>query len=277
MGILGNSAIGNTFYQEWECAAIIVPIAIALLGCFWFVFKRDDSETKQALYKIKDQIATMFMRTVVSEARCLIKIIENHLPEALTRVGRGAQGVTRFDKFCAAIREMSAEEFKEAGEKYGFIVRDTFSQILEQEVERLLEAAGVNPQSVNARLKNPSGLRFNLEGETVLKLHFLAQRTVRAESRVRRYKFSRKLAFVGFIIGGVGGLSFLVPVFWIKGEWGYIWGQVAFWLLVCSGIVGLLSALALGLCECQLKTESQECEDDPGFQKAFELWKGRGV
>lgn len=273
---MDNSTIGNTFYQEWECAAIIVPIAIALLGCFWFVFKRDDSETKQALYKIKDQIATMFMRTVVSEARCLIKIIENHLPEALTRASRGAQGATRFDKFCAAIREMSAEEFEEAGGKYGFIVRDTFSQILEQEVERLLDAADVNPQSVNARLKNPSGLRFSLEGETVLKLHFLAHRTVRAERRDRQYKVSHKLAFIGFIIGGVGGLSFLVPVFWIEEKWGYIWGQVAFGILACAGIVGLLSTLALGLCERQLKTESQECEDDPGFQKAFEVWKGRG-
>lgn len=273
--VLGDAVIENVFYKDWGCAGIVVIIAIPALSAVLFVLRRDDSEARQSLYKIKEQIATMFMHTILREARGLISLVEEHLPEALTRVRSKEPLPNRFDKFCAHLRELSDDELSSRSKKYGDIVEQTLADILSDEISRLVDAADPRKQSISSKIHNPTGLRFSLGGETILRLDFLARKTVGVERRSRRYRALRKIATVAFCSAALGGFLFLVPVFWVQGRWGYVWANIALAILIVFGSLGLLSLLIFGLCESRLKTDGRACEDDPGFEKAFELWKGR--
>jgi len=41
------------------------------------------------------------------------------------------------------------------------------------------------------------------------------------------------------------------------------------------GLTGLGSLLVFALSELVLKSGGRECDDDPSFAKAFEIWKGK--
>jgi len=197
---LGASTVENALFHDWGCGRVVVPIVLALLTVIWFVLKRDDFEAKKAVYKIKEQVANMFTNTVVSELRRLVRIVEKHLPEALGQLEVQNARPSRFDHFCAAVRNMTAEEFEQRGDILRAIIKHEFSGILEKEIEELIEVAERGGGSGVSKSGNPSGMQYALEWETVLKLVFLARKTVWAERVYRRYYAARKAALFSFII-----------------------------------------------------------------------------
>lgn len=276
MIFLANSSFENSFYHDWECLTVVSPFIVALIAGIWFVCKRDDSEARRALLSIKEGIATMFMQTVIFEAHCLMRIVVNYLPDALSQICAEEPRKTRFDNFCAALRKLPEEDIDTDRGKYAFIIRDSFSQILQSEIERVIKAADPSSQTIANRFQNVTGLSFSLEGQTELKLVFLARRTAQAEQREKLYHVSHKLALFAFIFAVIGGFLFLVPAFWVKAKWGFYVSQVSLSVFFVLGIAGLLAMLIFVNCETNLKRGRRECEEDPGFQKAFEIWKGRG-
>ena len=153
------------------------------------------------------------------------------------------------------------------------LAKEMLGNIVQAEVERLIDGASPGRQTITERLHNPTGVHFRLEGQTVLRLQFLARKTVAAERRENWFYASAKWAMAGFCVGGLGGLLFFPPLFWFDSAWGYIWANTALVVLMMFGVIGLVSVFLCFACETSLRREASACQDDPGFEKEFQLWK----
>ncbi len=103
---MGSNNISNNLYQGWNCLIVIFPIVAALLTGIWFLIKRGHEKTNEFIIGIKEEVHTVFMNTIINEARRLIQIVDEHLPHALSQDRSEEPFPSRFDYFCTSLRQI---------------------------------------------------------------------------------------------------------------------------------------------------------------------------
>jgi hypothetical protein len=200
----------------------------------------------------------MFLDTVVHESRRLIESLDRHLPHALSQARSEHPRPSRFDYFCASLRQIEEDELENNREKYGAVIRESFSGILISEVKRLIEVVDPGPNTIATSSENPTGLRFGLEAETDLKLAFLANKTVWAERLEMRYRRSLGGAKLLLTVAAAASVIFLVLSLVFRAPWSKTAATVAMISTACFGILGLLAVLLSLCCESKLKWAAQK-------------------
>ncbi len=267
---IGQVNSTNEYYHNWGALQIVVMIVVALFGGIWFVWKRDDSEIQKYLLQIKAKLSYLFEDFVVTEARILVNLIDNHLPDALCETYKEEIGHSRFEHFCNLLKKIPEEEIDLSRGKYAEIFRESFCGILTNEVEQLLN-------SVDSKRQKDSLIRksYSLEGLTSLKLSFIAHKTAISERLTKRYRSSKKWSLIFLVLSILAGLLFCFFAFWFKLKTNIPLGNIFLSAFVFLSALGVVGILVLALTEMTLKNISQDYKNDPNLEKAFQQWKDR--
>lgn len=264
----------NPYYQDWTCAGFILAIFIAIAGAMIKIHTKDNTDLRKLILTLKSQISVLFMKTIIDEAKLLINIIDDHLPYSLSQCGSKNPTTSRFDYFCGAIKSVSLEDLQEDRNKYATIIKDAFSGLLKDEVDKLIRIVSLGP-NLNDASFNFTGIRYGLEGETALKFDFIARKMANIEKWHRNYNISGVASKIFFALAEIAALIFMASVVYLNSEAGKAISMLSMGIVFASGIIAFIMICFFFRFEGKLKNEHQKCEDDPGFEKAFAKWKGR--
>ncbi|MDD5327167.1 MAG: hypothetical protein PHY02_05050 [Phycisphaerae bacterium] len=270
--MVSEVCLQNSYFQNWPCIQIIGTVTIAIFGGIWFVWKRSDEETRKAVLSVKEQVSIFFEKLVFKEVRVLINIIDNYLPDALSQVKSEQSRLSRFDHFCAFLKKIPDEELSRERGKYAEVIRESFSSLLIDEVEKLISSLSYK---ISHDIYNPCHIRYGLEGDTVLRLDFIARQNIQVQKLEIYYNIWKIIALVLLVLSAMAGVCFCFLSFLFTAEIAFKCSTVSLWTFFISLIGGLISTAFFALKEYKLKNMYRACQNDPGFEKAFAKWKGR--
>ncbi len=271
---MGSNNISNNLYQGWNCLIVIFPIVAALLTGIWFLIKRGHEKTNEFIIGIKEEVHTVFMNTIINEARRLIQIVDEHLPHALSQDRSEEPFPSRFDYFCTSLRQIPEAQLDRSG-AYSSIIRVAFAGILKDQMDKLIGTIEPGPYEEGSELLNPTKLQFKLDGNTALMFSFLSHEHANIKWHERLYFFGRNVAIIMFIVAAISGLLCFIPIVWIQGIWGHIALRILFSVQCLCVIIGLLCFLIFAIIETKVKKILLRYNNDPGLKAAFDLWKSR--
>ena len=260
----------NEYYHNWEALQFVGMMVVALFGGIWFVWKRDDSKIQKYLLQIKAKLSYLFEDFVVSEARILVSLVDKHLPDTLCETYKEEIGHSRFEHFCNLLKKIPKEEIDLSRGRYAEIFRESFCGIITTEVEQLLNSVDCNRQRDSIVRKS-----YSLEGLTSLKLSFIAHKTAMSEELTKKYLLSKKWSLIFLVLSILAGLLFCFFTFWFKQKTSVPLGNLIISAFVIFTILGVAGISVLALTEMTLKNTSQDYENDPNLEKAFQQWKER--
>ncbi|MGA2583552.1 MAG: hypothetical protein ABSG31_09775 [Tepidisphaeraceae bacterium] len=266
----------NLLYHQWDLGKALSAIAITLIGGIWWLIKRDDSDVRTAVLEIKQAITTMFMQTVIDEARRLLALLDEHLPVALSQETVVQPQRSRFDRFCQSLRAINPEELEDRG-KYSNIIRDAFSGVIMQTIDRLMEAAASKSRGVAGDLFNPTAIRFEMEGLLHLKFAFVSNTSAQAFARQRRYFRSHNAAVVSFLVASVCIFLLWFPLF-VDARWAWYMCVTTLLATAFSAAVGLIAVVRAHFCQRWLEHKALAYRQKSGLLVEYSEWtKDYGV
>lgn len=177
----------------------------------------------------------MFIRLILAESKRVFKIADDHLPLALSQSGSSSPQPSRFDHFCKAIRSIPEMELDDRG-RYSDVIRESFTRIISENAERLLDAMSATGTSSANPTLNPTGVRFSLEADGYLRFAQISQ----FDSQNRRLvSWFGHMWLVAVAACGLALLALLPCILAILTE--REWGQsVGVWsLLATAGCIGV--------------------------------------
>ena len=260
----------NALYHQWDLGQKLSAVAVPIMGAIWWLIRKDNSVVKAAGLEIKQAVTTMFMQTVIDEARRLIKLLDEHLPIALSQESVVHPARSRFDQFCQSLRAINPDELEDRG-KYSAIIRDAFSGVIVQTIARLMEAAAASPRTVGVELLNPTGICFEMEGALHLKFAFVSHTSATALTRQRRYYRLHNIAVISFLVASVSIFLLWFPLF-VDAKWA--WNICVTFLLVTALCIpiGLISVVMSHFCQLWLERKAQSYRDKTGLVSEYFIW-----
>lgn len=249
--------------------------ALAFIGALVLFHLRSSTEKVDHTYlQAKEALSTLFIHTVFDEARRLLRLVDDHLPAALAQASTKNPQISRFDYFCGALRKIGEEELDERGGKYFEIIRDSFSRIVSNQIDRLLQAAQEPDSPLPEDLINPSGIHYQLEGATDLTFQFISVFSARCHRRKRRTRIARIVGLIAFIVVFICVAASLFFLFfdaaWAETSMSYCLfaGTVAF-------VIGIISTLTLEVNQHLLSELATAFQSKKGIDAKLDAWKNR--
>lgn len=228
----------NSLYEAWGLLAMPIPVVVALLALLWRLYCMKTDRTTENALRVRSVLAGMFQRTVLQESRKILRLVQTHLPYSLSQVDSPDPQPSAFDKFCRELRDLDKDELNR--DHCRKMLERTLSQVIIDEVEKLLQIAESHSAGIVEGRGNPTGLRASFEGETERTLTFIAQKTVQANNTERMFYRTKTLTFRAFAFSAIAGVLAIPGLFLVE-KWAY-WTTVAFLLVMAATLVAGIMA-----------------------------------
>lgn len=247
--------------------------ALAFIGALVLFHLRSSTEKIELTYlQAKEALSILFIHTVIDEARRLFRLVDDHLPTALAQASTKNPQISRFDYFCRSLRKIGEEELDERGGKYFEIIRDSFSRIVLDQIDRLLQAAQERDSPLSDDLINPTGIHYQLEGATDLTFRFISVFSARCHRRKRRTGIARIVGLIAFVVVFICWVAML-PFFFVEAAW----AETSMFYCLLAGIVafvvGVLSTLTLEVNQYLLGELALAFRSQKGIDAKLDAWK----
>ncbi len=228
----------NQFFYQWALfgGAIAGIVGLAPAVRWFFTYRHRDLQS--AVLSLEQVASAAFVRIVLTEARRVFAIVDDHLPLSLSQMTSTSSQLSRFDHFCKALREIPAEELDDRG-KYANIIKESFGGIISASAGRLLDTMGSGDIAAEGAVLNPTRIRFSLEGDSFLSFASVSQ----FDSHNRRIEawFRRLWATAGiFIVPPILAAAIVLVMTLINKEWAETIG----WLAIWSGLGSVIACAA---------------------------------
>lgn len=260
----------NPLFHQWDLGQKLSAVAVVTITLLWWLIRRDDSIVKTASAEIKQAVSTMFMQTVIGEARRLVALLDEHLPIALSQETIAQPQRSRFDHFCNSLRAINPEELENRG-KYSAIIRDAFSGVIVETIKRLMEAAASSSRTIAGDLLNPTALRFEMEGVLYLQFAFVSDKGAEALARQRRYYRFHNIAVISFLIAIAGPFLLWFPLF-SDTLWAYDMCIITLLATAAAVPIGLIAVVMSYFCQQWLQRKAQAYRGDSGLLREYSAW-----
>ena len=236
-------AHANCLYHEWGLVGAVLGACVVLLPALWWLGSMKSHVATAAVLEIRSGLSSLFRETVVGEALRICQLVDDHLPSALSQVDDLNPKPSAFDELCRGLRELDDEQPDR--QLYAALLKNALGGVMIGEVRRHLMMAGAESGGAAGGQGSRTGLRVAFEGDTELKLTFIAKKIALASRKERLFYCSKRWALRLFGISGVTG--FLVcAVVLVDHLWAYRVGLVllsAFFLAGAAGVFALLLLL----------------------------------
>jgi hypothetical protein len=273
-GTAGAAAIPNSLHHEWGLLGAVVGGLTVLASALFGVATAKHQDVKAASLALEQSASVMFIRLILAESKRVFEKADDHLPLALSQSRSSSPQPSRFDHFCKAIRSIPEEELDDRG-RYTDVIRESFTRIISENAERLLDAmsaAGTSP--ANPTL-NPTGVRFSLEADGYLRFAQISQ----FDSQNRRLVcWFERLWLVAGVACGLALASLLPSIVAVLPEdkWGQTAGIWSLWATVSFVAAGIIATIMAFLVRHLILRRSAKHGDPAEAQQHLDQRRRRG-
>lgn len=272
-----NNLVAHPYFRDWGLLyVLLISLTLSGTGILW-ITKQKDKEVTRSFLEIKEQLASLFLQTVIDESRKLFKEITKRLPEALSEPKEQESGASRFTYFCKAIKEetLEGEEVNQVSNtQYRLLVKDHLIDIIKTQVENLLHSTEINNELEHDYFTSTSDINFSLQSSTSSKFSFLSEKKAQAELRQRKYKRGSRLGFRFFCSAMIFGSITAIAFFFRPNFLVYI---------INTGLIITFISIAIGFIFCLRMKISKEWLDSAKerydsikeLEEEFKKWKVR--
>lgn len=233
-----TSSSGLVIFCQWPLFAGVIAGIIALCKLAHTVFKNEHNDVDRARLSLEQVTSSYFVEIVIQESRRVFLIIDDHLPDALTKPSSvGGAPLTRFTHFCQSLRKLSSEELVDEKSKYRNIIQESFAGIVSECASRLFEAMTRAGESADGPL-NPTGARYSLEGDGFLSFAHVAEFDYQNRRLVTRFRRIWTSVGVLSVLAIICGFGVLVGIILDSN-----WAEKCARLCLVPGIVCVILAL----------------------------------
>jgi len=230
----------HSYYHVWGFVGVVLTAIVALLGfCYWLATAAHKDVTS-AQGSLEQTTSAFFVNIILSEARRVFSIVDDHLPLHLSQEKSLEVKKSRFFMFCQTVRTIPEEQLDNRG-KYTGIIVEQLGRIISDNASTLLDAMRATDASTQNQLLNPSGARFSLEGDGFLGFVFISK----FDSDNRRLEWwFRQMWRLAVVVTGcaIACLGIALTLAFVNQKWA---GTAINYSMIAFGIFIVLLATAL--------------------------------
>lgn len=226
-------------YSQWPLLTAAIAGTGALCKLLHTVWKNEHRDVDSARLSLEQVASAYFVAIVLEEARRVFRIVDDHIPLALSQKDVANASLSRFDTFCQALRTIPPEELNDRG-RYSKIILESFGRIISGSADQLIDAMSASGGNASNKILNPTLARFSLEGDGFLNFAGVAEFDYQNRRIEGQFRFiwtaTGIFAFFGIIacLGVLPGVVLNVAITQSIAQWSLILGLLFGVLALCS-------------------------------------------